>query len=53
VTEAEALARFRLEPVGDPPKPDGKITLRTEGRVKVRLQPREPVEARSAAFASA
>ncbi|TVQ58124.1 MAG: cytochrome P450 [Rhodobacteraceae bacterium] len=50
---AETLARFRLSPVGAPPKPDGKITLRTEDRVRVRLDPRAPVDAPQAATASA
>ena len=36
---ARLLARFRLEPVGPPPEPLGKVTLRTRDPVRVRLVP--------------
>jgi cytochrome P450 len=34
-----AVARYRLTPVGAPPEPLGKITLRTTAPVHVKLQP--------------
>ncbi len=37
---ARALPRFRLEPVGPPPEPVGKITLRSRAPVRVRLRHR-------------
>jgi cytochrome P450 len=37
---ARALPRFRFEPVGPPPEPVGKITLRSRDPVRVRLIPR-------------
>jgi cytochrome P450 len=37
LTLARALPRFRLEPVGAPPEPLGKITLRTREPVPIRL----------------
>jgi cytochrome P450 len=37
---ARALARFRLSPVGPPPEPLGKITLRTARPVRVTVAPR-------------
>jgi cytochrome P450 len=37
---ARALSRFRLAPVGPPPEPLGKITLRTAGAVRVTVAPR-------------
>ncbi len=40
LTLARALARFRLAPDGPPPKPLGKITLRTEGPVRLRVSRR-------------
>ncbi|MGF1502058.1 MAG: cytochrome P450 [Paracoccaceae bacterium] len=38
---AEALAAFRLRPVGPPPEPMGKITLRTAAPVRLRLDCRD------------
>ncbi|MGM0583783.1 MAG: cytochrome P450 [Pseudomonadota bacterium] len=40
MTLTRALPRFRLEPAGPPPRPLGKITLRTEEPVKIRVVPR-------------
>lgn len=37
LTLVRALPRFRLIPAGPPPKPLGKITLRTEGPARLRL----------------
>lgn len=42
MTLARALPRFRLEPVGAPPEPLGKITLRTRQPVRLRPRLREP-----------
>ena len=37
---ARALPRFRLQAVGAPPDPVGKITLRTKAPVRLRPVPR-------------
>ena len=38
---ARMAPRLRLEPVGPPPDPLGKITLRSRAHIRVRLAPRE------------
>lgn len=38
---ARILPRFRLEPVGPPPTPMGKVAMRTAAPVRIRVLPRE------------